>query len=151
MLPDGGVFGGGHFADGVELVLELAVARECAVYVVGIFGQSQDFGHDSFFALEVGEAFSFHTGGVLGFLVADLLEDGFEFVIFGFGRLLCFRGGFSLTESVDLLAEAADVVGGNVRGIFGQDLLGKIEQSLARERSLSSGFIVCHSVVFGHF
>ena len=52
-LPHGCFFGRSYFADGVELVLKLAVAREGAVHVVGVFSEGDNFLDDFVFTFEI--------------------------------------------------------------------------------------------------
>jgi hypothetical protein len=72
-LPHGGILGGVYLADGVKLVLQLAVAGECAVYIVGIIGQRYYLGYDGVFAFKVGGAQGFLGGSPLGLLGAKAL------------------------------------------------------------------------------
>ena len=67
-LPHGSLLGCGHFAGSVELFLQLAIAGEGAVHVVGILGQSDDFVDNFILTFKIGSTESLLLGGPLCFL-----------------------------------------------------------------------------------
>ncbi len=136
-----------YVADGVELILKLAVAREGAVDVVSVLGQGDNLGNDGLFLAQVFGSFGLYLSCIFGLFLTDTVQDVLKFGIFGL-RSHClvlrrfFRSCFSRpAECVELLAQVTDVVGRNLRGVLRKNGSRLVEQSLAG-KSLEA---------FGHF
>jgi hypothetical protein len=112
--------------------LQFAITGECAVDVICIVGESDNFVDDSVFAVEVSSAFGFEGSEVGRFFLFYVVEYSFKFVVaFGCGlnkfvgvttignklRASGFR--LSFAQGAVLKAEAAHVVARDISGIAG--------------------------------
>ncbi len=104
---------GVYIADGVEFILQLAVAREGAVYIVGVFGESVDFVDDGVLALEICGLGGFLSGNPFAFLGAQTLYHELELTLFLSLRLLTFSRLSGFMEHAVELTETANLVGGD--------------------------------------
>ena len=141
---------GVYVAYGVELVLQLAVAGEGAVYVVGVFCQGVYFVDYGVLALEVGRFLGFLLCNPCSLFGTKTLDDECELVV---GCRLCglfaFGGRGRFMEHAVVLAQTAYVVRADFRGI-----LGKERESLVHKAFVGVGltlggelgvfFALCH-------
>ena len=122
-FPQRGFLGRGYIASGVELLYKLAVPREGAVYVVGIFGQHGYFCYDGIFLFEVADFEFFLFLGPGSFAVAYGVENRLEFVDKRLWAEFAFRrvgiiSRHSFMERVELLSQPADFVARHFGGVF---------------------------------
>ena len=128
-LPHRCLVGCGYVADGVELVLQLAVSLESAVDIVGVFGQSDNLVDYFILADEVCGSYGFLLGGVCGLALADGVEQrknlgACRVVIFNKSiRLVAILDpgsalavGLVFANGVVMLAESAQLVARNIGG-----------------------------------
>lgn len=123
-FPD---IGGGCFGDithSLELGHEFLYTRIETTYIVGVGGDFLDFGNNGLFALEIAQLLGLDKRPESCFFLADGVERGFEFLLFGIYRrheVLGFASGLDefgaesvepvIVKGIELLFESVDFLG----------------------------------------